>query len=528
MDLLDLGKQPTSTSPPTGVDARYDPQFEELQAEIDKLSSPIAVSTMDWNKVLKLASEILAQKSKDLMAASYLAVALIHIRKLDGLAVGLRVWADLLETYWENLFPPKKRMRGRVGALTWWVERTEAVLSGLKVEPVPADKLQALTDPLAKIDDLLRQYLDEPPSLRGIREFVNTIPAISQEPAQAAAPAPAAPAVDAPPTAAAPPKAPTPPPPAAAVAGEITSGKDVQQVATAALQGLRRAAAYLLENEPASPQCYRWQRFAVWSAIPALPPATDGKTRIPPPPAQNVTIVKDLRAKGDWQALLRAAEGRLTQFVLWLDLNRLVAEALGNLGDQHGAAHQVVCQETAFLIQRLPGLETLSFADGTPLADGDTRKWLAGIALGSGGTSAPSAPSTAGVAGESDRVTEGLQKAQALARDKKLVEAVELLQQQAQGSRSQRERLLWRLALTDFLINFKKAGFALPHLEQILQDLELYRLEEWDPELALRALRAVWVGFSNQSDQTARNSATAVLNRIARLSPAEALRLGKG
>lgn len=125
-------------------------------------------------------------------------------------------------------------------------------------------------------------------------------------------------------------------------------------------------------------------------------------------------------------------------------------------------------------------------------------------------------------------MAEGLQKAQALARDKQLAEAVDLLQQQVQGSRSQRERLLWRLALTELLVNFKKAGFALPHLEQILQDLELYRLEEWDPELALRILRSVWIGFNSQSDQGARTNAAAILNRIARLNPAEALRLGKG
>ena len=42
MDLLSLGKEPISADQPTGSDVRYEPEFEELQAEIDKMSNPAA------------------------------------------------------------------------------------------------------------------------------------------------------------------------------------------------------------------------------------------------------------------------------------------------------------------------------------------------------------------------------------------------------------------------------------------------------------------------------------------------------
>ena len=67
MDLLSLGKEPVNADQPAGSDVRYDPEFEELQAEIDKLSNPSATDGTDWNKVTKLASEILATKAKDIL-----------------------------------------------------------------------------------------------------------------------------------------------------------------------------------------------------------------------------------------------------------------------------------------------------------------------------------------------------------------------------------------------------------------------------------------------------------------------------
>ena len=117
MELSSLGKDPIQPDQPAGSDVRYEPEYEKLQAEIDKLSLPSASAGIDWKKVSDLATSILAHKSKDLLVASYLAVSQVHMRHIEGLADGLVVIHDLITTYWDGLFPPKKRMRGRVGAL---------------------------------------------------------------------------------------------------------------------------------------------------------------------------------------------------------------------------------------------------------------------------------------------------------------------------------------------------------------------------------------------------------------------------
>ena len=70
-------------------------------------------------------------------------------------------------------------------------------------------------------------------------------------------------------------------------------------------------------------------------------------------------------------------------------------------------------------------------------------------------------------------------EAQALAKKKKLLEAVQLLQKELKNCVSKQEALMWRLALCRMLIGSKRIDMALPHLELITKDIENYKLETW-------------------------------------------------
>ena len=510
MDLLTLGKEPISGSPPTGADVRYLPEFEELQQEIDKLSNPAASGGADWKKVDRLASELLANKGKDLLVASYLAVAQTHLSQVEGFAVGLRIYRDLLEQFWEDLYPTKKRMRGRIAAVEWWLERSDAAFQSLKVTPLPAARIEEFRQDLSKIDELLRGYLEEPPLLRPLEKFIESIPIEAEkkpEPdgvtpqAKAAAPAAAT---------------------APSTVDEIVSHADAEKVLQGALESIRRAGDYLQRESLSDPLAYRLRRLASWSSVDATPPATDGRTIVPPPDPNVRTMLTELQDKGDWQALVEMSEEKIAESIFWLDLNRFAAEGLNGLGDPYQDARNAVCQETAFFLLRLSGIENLSFSDGTPFADADTRRWLKGVGLGAG--AATGAPGPSAGTGEGDRLAAAVKKAEELAK-KKLPEAVSSVQQELRSSFSKRDQLLWRMALSQILMQAKKAELALPHLEAILRDIDLYRLEEWDPDLAVKGLRMVWSGFSTQSDDSSRDKASDVMNRLARLDPAGALSL---
>jgi type VI secretion system protein VasJ len=531
MEIHSLGKDPIQPDQPAGSDVRYEPEYEKLQAEIDKLSSPSASGGIDWKKVSDLAASILDKKSKDLLVASYLAVSQVHMRQIEGLADGLTVLSDLIEHYWEDLFPPKKRMRGRSGAIEWWLEKTETALKGIKSQPVETQKLVAVNHTLKQIDALLTEHLPEPPLLRPIQRVLEEISSAPEAQAKEdSAPAAGRPQPEPPsgPKPATPPQ-PDKPAPAAAEPQELATEQDAQKLITTGLQNLRQAATFLLEMDPVNPTAYRHRRVAAWSVVSMLPAETNGQTQVPPPPPQVRQTLLEHRENGNWNALIMSAEQRLSQFIFWFDLNRFSAEALAGLGDGYQNAREVVIQETAFFIHRFPTLTDLTFSDGTPFADSETRQWLNDIAIGANPIAetgdAMSEPAKA--VGESDHTADTIAKAQALAKKRKLPDAVQLLQTELQNCVSQQEALMWRSELCRMLIRSKRTDMALPHLELILKDIDIYRLESWDPRLALEGLKLAWTAYTKHTDKEVKRNAEAVLSQIAKLDPAEALKLSK-
>ena len=518
MELTELGKKPISEDSPTGSDVRYEPEFEELQAEIDKLSSVTAEGGPDWKKVVDLSSQILEQKCKDLLVAAYLAAGLLQTQGLNGLAIGFQVFADLLEGFWDNLFPPKKRMRGRRAAIEWLIDRSETVLAKMESSTIEAETAETLIEHLSRIDNFLRDHIEEPPSVASIARFVeeNKAKTKEAEPQQEQIPstAPSTPE----------PAPETTPPPAAPE--ELASPEDAKKQIKNAMQTIRQACNYIGDNNPADPLPYRLRRVAIWSLVESLPPALDGRTKIPPPPAQIRNILSNLYEEQNWEGLGKAAEARIGEFVFWMDLHFYVAQSLNFMGAQYEKAYEAICTETSYFLSRFPEIQELQFSDGTPFVSDDTKRWLGEIALSGGSGSAPETyATTPDLQHEDNLLADEMAKAKALAKEKKLVDALCLVQDHMRRSTSARERLLWQLGLCQILVEGKKGFLALSHVDQILHDIDNYHLEEWEPELALRALKTVWIVLKNHTDPQAKKQAEETLARIARLDATEALRL---
>ncbi len=532
MDYATLGKDPIAGDNPAGVDCRYESAFESLQAEIDKLSSPTAEGKADWAKVIQYAGDILAGLSKDLTVASYLAVGLARERQIKGLDEGIQVLRDLVENYWDTMYPAKKRMRGRLGALEWWLEKTDEALDGISPAPLTAELYQRLQDNIQAMDGILAENMPEPPLLRPLQRLIEKFPVQkTQEPAKAEAAgqavsgaAPQAGAAPEQSTAkAAVQKPETKPAPVPEAPQTITGDQEVGKGLEVAVQTFRKVSHFLLQQNLKDPSAYRYRRLAGWARIDELPPNKDGITQIPPPAPQVLDPIMELREAANWPALIETVEPRASQFIFWMDLHAMVAEALQHLGAEYKPALKAVCQETAYFIQRLPGVENLAFSDERPFADASTRKWIDGIAFGSspdgGGEVSPSANSS------QERISAVTQDALAMARKKKVAEAVDLLFQELRRAQSRSEQTRWRLAIAHLLLASKKTPSALPHLEQVIADIDTYKLEQWDPALALEGLSLAWKGYSADNAKEHQNLAVALLHRIARLDPAQALRL---
>ncbi|OQX20442.1 MAG: type VI secretion system ImpA domain-containing protein [Desulfobulbaceae bacterium A2] len=525
MDVLTLGLFPVSEENPAGEDIRYHPDFESLQAEVDKISLPSAAGgAIDWAKISSMSAAILAKQSKDLLVAAYFAVAQLHLAGLPGLEAGLGVLTDLVTTFWETLFPQLRRMRGRVAALEWWIEKSESALGSVRHTVVDETVKARLLERCARIQDILAGYIPENcPDLAPVVRILEALASTAAPPQSPAAAAVAA--------------APDPSPPlkvqaAAPVTPAVTAppSTEVAVSVDSLLVSLRDHTLDLLEGEVSSTQPHRLLRLAVWAAIDAAPPVTDDDLTLVPAPEQHLSgMLRELESRGDWRGLVSAAENQLPQHIFWLDLNRFAASALRELGPACQGAADSVALETACFVARHPELPTRKFADGTPFADGETRAWLEGIALTRGGGSGPgsSAASHSEGGGLPGRLQTMLQSAQALVREKTLAGAAADLGQEIRRASSRRERMLWQLTLFRIALHSKTTELLHSLVDQIMEDMEAYQLASWEPEFAMQILGIVRSGCLKCSDKALRERAATVQSRMARIDPVQTLLIEK-
>jgi len=456
-----IGKTPIAGGDgPTGADAKYEAEYEEMASQVARLGS-VSGEAVDWRRVAILATTLLTSKSKDVTAASYLCAALFDVEGYGGLAAGLEVLADLHETFTTALFP--SRLRGRTNALEWFKERLEG---GLEKQPARAGDGEAVTAAAAqaaRLDGLARdQYGDDAPALGPLRRALDHM---AQEVAKAteekAAPTPAA---------------------AAAGSGSVGPMGSPEEV----LKALATAGPLFKAADPTHPLAYRLPRLAAWGKLTQLPPNQGGKTQIAAPQGATRQTLESLLAAGDWQALVNACDARLPLEPLWLDPQRWAVQGLRGLGPAYAAAADGVVAELHLFVTRLAGVDRLTFRDGTPAADGETRVWLESEVLGSGGEA-----QAGGGEGETPAWEAGAREARKQAAGGDLKGGVALLQVGARSAASGRERFQWRLATARLCQGAGRGDIALPLLEDLDREGVARDLAAWEPALALAALTAL-------------------------------------
>ncbi len=103
--------EPIAGDNPSGKSLRYEPiydQIKEARREDDDVPQgdwQIEVKKADWVLVIKLASDAIAKKSKDLQLAAWLTEAMLRREGFAGLQAGLDLMRGLLENFWDTLYP---------------------------------------------------------------------------------------------------------------------------------------------------------------------------------------------------------------------------------------------------------------------------------------------------------------------------------------------------------------------------------------------------------------------------------------
>jgi type VI secretion system ImpA/VasJ family protein len=314
--------------------------------------------------------------------------------------------------------------------------------------------------------------------VRALREQLERLPA-PDEPAAAAADAPAAA-----PAAAAPASAPV-----SSGDLEIKSQSDAQILAF-------KLAAFLRQKEPMSPTAYRLVRVFRWGGIATAPPATDHKTQIIPPSAETVALLRRIAESRDWGGLLEAAEDAFRQgSPLWLDVQRFTATALENLGPSYAGVRDGVVAEVQALLRRLPSLPELRFKDDTPVADPETRVWLAESLGQEAPAGAPARGGSSAAAAEGidpAKLAEARQEARRLVKDGNLRGALDALAGAVARPDGARGDFLVRLEVASLCADLGRDRLAVPMLQALDDTVRSHGLERWEPALATRVLESLY------------------------------------
>ncbi|WP_063534691.1 type VI secretion system protein TssA [Burkholderia sp. MSMB1589WGS] len=547
--LAALGRTDIDPAAPAGADVRADARFDALHAELAKLASPGASGHVDWRSAMNLAAGLLRDRGKDLLVGCYLAGALLQIGGAAGLRCGLEVVGDLVERHWDAMSPPVARMRARRGALQWLLDRVDATRDAGAAacgRACPAELVGQLRAAARRIDALLAERDDDAPTMRAVNAFADRLPVEPVESVESNA-------MDAPVevgetsaslAARSTGQASVEPADRTALRANADAARQPASLADAAgreraladaLAQLHRIAAAFAQADWTDVRGVRLRRFACWSSVHTLPDteADSGRTRIAAPNAQIVDVAKGIDVQGEPADAVRFAEEHAQAFPLWLDLQRIAARALAR-GDCADAQREVEAAVRA-LLARLPGLDALKFADGTPFADDATRAWLAGLSVQGGArnaaaplSSSPSLPMT----GDPDRAQgdareaaadDAIDRASALAASGRIDLALQAIQQAIDRAPGAERRLRARIRLCELARDHWAHEIPDAFARGVIEPIRRHDLLAWDSELALDGLSVAYALLIRRDRDSAH--ARTVLDEIAGVDAARAMRL---
>jgi type VI secretion system protein ImpA len=494
----------------------------------------------DYAQVEKLTNSALAEQSKDLQLAAWLAEALLKRNGIEGLRNGLDLLQGLLERFWEHLHPELEDGDAEMRAmpLNWvgdyldipvkfapltakgygYFEHQEAISIGYEAEanedaakqsaraeaietgkptieefdtafsatPKPwykqlvADVEGSITtiDVLDKLG--AEQFGADAPSYRKLREALTDVQGVAGQLL--------AKKLELDPD-------PVEPEPvedtagsaeasvsggAAGLSAEPTSRDD-------AASHVAAAARFLQREDPTNPASYLMLRGFRWGELRALGGDVDPRA-LAAPPTNVRTKLKGLLLDVKWPELLAACEGVMAtpHGRGWLDLQRYVLTALEALGDEYRFVASAIRGALVELLRDLPGLAQLTLMDDTPTANAETRTWLRQLLAASpAGEAQPVA-----IADEDDMdiapaataptSRTASDRAAALARSGQHQQAIQLLMSRSEQEKCTRDRFLRRAEAAGIMVDIGHEAVALPILRDLAATIDAHNLEGWE------------------------------------------------
>jgi type VI secretion system protein ImpA len=529
---------------PGGANLRYDPLYDKLkEARREDDAAPQGEWThprklADWPQVIKLASDALATKSKDLQIAAWLTEGLAHQEGLAGLKSGLDLMRGLVEQHWDHLYPElEDGDTGLRAAPLDWVGRylhpvirsvplnksghdffryKEARVTGYEADAAKDEKKlaarqAAIEDKKLTAEDFDKAFDATPKAwykqlvadLNDCGQALQTLDGLAQAKFADAAPnfmdlqkgldevgdvarqlLTKKLQLDPDPPEATPSGALGEGPggggaagAAGALAPEPANAEDAAGRIAVAVRFLRRA-------DPKNPAPYLILRGFRWGELRARGGEVAPKL-LTAPPTQLRTHLKGLLLDGKWAELLDAGEDVMATPLGrgWLDLQRYELTACGQLGSEYDLVASAIRTALVGLLRDVPCLPDLTLMDDTPTANVETRGWLQ-----SSGLVAAAAQAAAEAAAQPTPAAPAMRPSLGRVFDRAMDEVragrpqkgIEVLMREAEQEKSARARFLCRSEAAGIMVEAGLEAVAMPILKELVDAIDAHKLEEWE------------------------------------------------
>ena len=578
---------------PGGVELRYDPLYDQVkEARREDDDTPqgdwvVERKTADWPTVVRLTTQALSTRTKDLQLAAWLTEAKLRREGLPGLHSGLVLLRELMDRFWEHLYPeiedgdaeyraaplewlggvldlPIRRVpltRAGHHLISYKESRTipteqeageddgkaatrAARLADGKVAPEEVDRafdgtpkafykqlnadLASCLEALAQLDARASERFGAAaPSFARLRETLEDLQRTARQLLKKKLEQ-------------------DPDPVAAAEAPAAEQSTLVDAVLDAAATPARgpapsvgaeptsrddaaarvaAAARWLRRAAPHDPAPYLMLRGLRWGELRARGGTPDPRLLEAPTTATR-TRLKGLLLDGKWAELLEEAENvmGMPQGRGWLDLQRYAVAACEGLGGDHLLVADAIRGALRSLLADVPALVDMTMMDDTPTANAETRAWLREIAPASNGA-ASSDDEAPAPADARPRDVGGAAASEA--RAGRPDRAIQLLMREIDRERSQRGRFLLQAQLARVMVESGHHAVATPILEELLQNVDAHKLDEWEAgDVVARPFSLLYRCLEQSGEDAARRQE--IYLRICRLDPLQAMQLAGG
>ncbi|KIG09963.1 type VI secretion system protein TssA [Caballeronia concitans] len=456
--------KPIRADAPAGDDPGYDDDFLAIKDEVAKLSN------VDDTLIVETAERLIKTKAKDVRLAVYYIYGRLRRDGAEGVAAGFELLSALVDRFGDTLLPA--RAGSRRAAFEWlcgstFADRLDAVqgLSGPLLERT-LSALALITERIEAWPEDTRPVLA--PLFRRFESRIESPQAdeIKADPAGA---------------------------PPSSASSELPASSEVKSTREL-LDRARQMAQFLREQPQGYLAAYRLMRCVRWDTLTEVPPfEAGGKTRLVAPRAELRANLKRLLLQKQWPELLERVESAFAEGAnhFWLDLQYYAFVAQEQAGGEYAQVRETTATDCALMLERLPGLEHLSFSDGSPFADDATLEWIARYAtvrdVERGETTAPVGVSHAG----SDWAEIEAQAIDTAAQQG--IDAAfawlqrEPTQDETRIGGGERERFTRQLVMARVAERAERSDTALHLLSHLDADIERFQLARWEPSLAFEA-----------------------------------------